>query len=118
MRMIARVAVNAAALAVAAQLLPGIRLAGDWLPTLIIVAVIFGLVNALLKPVVQLLTCPLVILTLGLFTLVINGLMLMVTAALSGGRLVVDGWVPAILGGIVMALVSMVLEWLLGLAAD
>jgi putative membrane protein len=109
-----RIAVNAVALAVTAYLLPGIHLVGDWLPTLVVVAVVFGLVNAVVKPLVALLTCPLVILSLGLFVLVINGLMLRLTATLSGGRLVVDGWIPAILGGIVMALVSMALEGLLG----
>jgi len=109
-RLLWRVFINAAALAVTAYLLPGIHLVGDALPTLIVVAIIFGLVNALVKPLVALLTCPLMIVTLGLFIFVVNGIMLLFTAALSGGRLIVDGWIPAILGGIIMGLVSMAIE--------
>lgn len=110
MHILTRIAINAVALAVVASVLPGIHVTGDGVQTILIAAVIFGIVNALVKPLVALLTCPLFIVTLGLFILVINGLMLRLTAALSGGRLVVDGWLPAILGGIIMSLVSMALE--------
>lgn len=112
-RFLIRVGINAIALVVAAYLIPGIHFAQDDVATVLIVALILAVVNALLKPLLVILSCPLVILTLGLFVLVINGLILRVTASLSDGRLSVDGWAPAILGGIVMALVTMVLEMLL-----
>ena len=63
-------------------------------------ALVFGLINALIKPVVSIVTCPINVLTLGLFTLIINALMLMLTDALSGERLTTDGFLPALLGGI------------------
>jgi putative membrane protein len=75
---------------------------------------IFGLVNALIRPIITLLTCPLVIITLGLFILVINAIMLLITANLSGGRLVVDGFGTAFIGGIIMGIIGVVLEGLLG----
>lgn len=112
-RFLVHVGINAIALPVATYLIPGIYFAQDDVATVLIVALILAVVHALLKPLLVILSCPLVILTLGLFVLVINGLILRVTASLSGGRLTVDGWVPAILGGIVLALVSMVLEVLL-----
>jgi putative membrane protein len=69
-------------------------------------------VNALLKPIITLLTCPLIILTLGLFTLVINGVMLLVTASLSeslGLHFAVDNLVAAFWGGLVIGICSMIL---------
>ncbi len=73
----------------------------------------FGLVNALIKPIVSILTCPINVLTLGLFTLVINALMLMLTGWLTGGRLGTEGFLPALLGGIVVSIVSLVLSMFL-----
>ncbi len=110
-----RVIVSAIAIAVTAAVLPGIRVANNDIFTFLLLGLIFGIVNALIKPIVTLLSCPLVILTLGLFLFVINGVMLMITAALSGGRLFVDGLGWAIVGGIIMGLVNMVLEVLLGM---
>lgn len=107
------IGINAVAFVATAYVVPGIHLRQD-AATVLVVALIFAVVNTLLKPFVELLSCPLVIVTLGLFVLVINGAMLLVTAALSDGRLVIDGWLPAILGGILMAIVSMLLEALLG----
>lgn len=112
---ILRLVVTAVAIFITASLLPGIHLANDSLWTLFIIALIFGIINALIKPLITVLSCPLVIITLGLFLVVINGLMLMLTAALSGGRLVVDNIWWAILGGVIMGIVGMVLESLLGL---
>lgn len=114
---ILRLVVNAIAIAVTAYLLPGISVNGG-IGTYLVLALIFGIVNALIKPIVKLLTCPLIIVTLGLFILVINGAMLMLTSAISGDRLVVSGWGSAILGGIVMGIVNVVLEALTGLNKD
>ena len=113
-----RVIVSAIAIAVTAALLPGIRVANSDILTYLLLGLIFGLVNALIKPIVSFLSCPLVFLTLGLFLFVINGIMLLITAALSGGRLAVDGLGWAIVGGIIMGVVNMVLEVVLGLNKD
>ena len=80
-RLIIRWLINAAALWAAAELVSGIGYEG-W-SALLIVALIFGLVNALIRPVLSLLTCPLQVLTLGLFTIVINALMLLLTSWLA-----------------------------------
>jgi putative membrane protein len=104
-----RVIVNAAALAITASIMPGIS-TPDQLGTLLVVAIIFGIINAIIKPIVVILTLPFTIVTLGLFIFVINGLMLLLTSSLSGGRLVVDGLWTAILGGIVMGIAAMIVE--------
>src|SRR5215207_5279224 len=72
-----RFLISAAALAVAAWLVPGIKV--DGLGPLLMAAALFGIVNAVIKPIISILTCPLVVLTLGLFIFVINALMLMLT---------------------------------------
>jgi putative membrane protein len=113
-----RVIINAVGIAIVAQLVPGIRLVNDTLGTLLIIGLVFGVVNAIVKPILVLLTCPAVIITLGLFILVINGLMLLLTANLLPDRLVIDGFWPAILGGIVMSIISIVLESVLGVRDD
>lgn len=110
-----RVIIYAIAIAIVAELIPGINVINDDIGTLLIIGLVFGIVNALLKPILVLLTCPAVILTLGLFILVINGVMLMITSSLIPGRLQVEGLGAAILGGIVMSIVSMVLEGVFGL---
>jgi putative membrane protein len=110
-----RVIINAIAVAITASLLPGIHVVNQDLGTLLVVGLIFGLVNALIKPVLSVLTCPFIILTLGLFIFVINGLMLLLTASLSGGRLTIDGFWWAVGGGIIMGIVGLVLESVLGL---
>ena len=110
-----RVVINAIAIAITASVLPGIHVVNQDLGTLLVVGVIFGLVNALIKPVLSVLTCPFIILTLGLFIFVINGLMLLLTASLSGGRLTIDGFWWAVGGGIIMGIVGLVLESVLGL---
>ncbi len=108
-----RVIINAVAIAITASLLPGINVANNDIGTLLIIGLVFGIVNALVKPILILLTCPAVIVTLGLFLLVINGLMLLLTARLIPDRLQVDGLGSAILGGIIMGLVGIVLESIL-----
>lgn len=105
-----RLIINAAALAATAALLPGIGVRDNEIWTLLIVALIFGLVNAVLKPIFIILSCPLIVLTLGLFAIVVNGLMLLITDALAGGRFTVDGLGWAILGGLVAGAISGILE--------
>lgn len=103
---------NAAALAAAVWLLDDITLGeegastGSQAVTLAIVALIFGLVNLVVKPVVKLFALPLLLLTLGLFTLVINALMLMLTSWLAGDSFEVDGFLTAVLGGLIISIVS------------
>lgn len=106
-----RLFMNAVALWVAAQLVGGIELAGEFWPVLL-VAGVFGLINALIKPFVLLLSFPVVVLTLGLFTVVVNALMLMLTAALVDA-LQVDGFWPALLGSILISVVSFLFTVLL-----
>ena len=111
-----RVLINAVAIAVTALLIPNIHIANNDISTLLIIGAIFGLVNSLLKPLLILLTCPAVLLSLGLFIFVINGFMLMITDSLVGDRLTIDGGiVTAILGGMVMAAVTISLESVLKL---
>ena len=109
--LIIRLFVNAVALWVAARLVSGIELSGEFGPVLLVAAV-FGLVNALLRPLVMLLSIPFVILTLGLFTLVINALMLMLTAALVGS-LSVRGFLAALWGSLLISLVSLLFSLIL-----
>jgi putative membrane protein len=108
---------NAGALAVAVWLLDKITLTGDStgkkIGTLILVALIFGIVNFLVKPVVKLLSLPLLILTLGLFTLVVNALMLMLTSWLADKldlSFHVDGFWTAVLGALIISIVSWALN--------
>ncbi len=108
-------ALNAAALWVAASIVPGLAFTGG-IGRLLLVAAVFGVVNSLLRPLLTILTCPLIVLTLGLFTLVINALMLLVTGWLSEGLnlgFTVMGFWAAFWGGLVVGLVSMILALLL-----
>ena len=104
---VVRIFLNALALSVAAWLVPGISLSGGFADVLL-VALVFGLVNALLKPLVFLLSLPFLLLTLGLFAFVVNGAMLLVTARLTE-HLAVSGLWAAILGSIVISVVTAVL---------
>lgn len=110
-----RVIIYAVGIALVAEIVPGIHVANNDIGTLLIIGIVFGVMNAIVKPIVKFLTCPLVILSLGLFVLVINAVMLLITAALIPGRLRIDGFWPAFLGGIVMSIISIVLERVLGL---
>lgn len=110
---IIRLVINAVALTITASLLPGIHILGDDLGTLILIALVFGIVNAIVKPIVAVLTCPLVILTLGLFIFVINALMLQLTASLLPDRFAIDSFGTALLGGIVMGITAIIVEWIL-----
>jgi len=110
--------INAVALAVAVFLLDGINVVGenDWL-TLALMAIVFGLVNALIRPLVKFLTCLINVFTLGLFTLVINALMLMLSGWIAkqlsiGFEVVNFGW--ALLGALIISVVSFVLNLIFG----
>jgi len=112
MRFFVRLIVNAAALWVAAQLVPGVTFAGGWLP-FFGVACVFGVVNAFIRPVMKILTLPLIILTLGIFALVVNGLMLWLTSSLSaalGLGFHVSGFGAAFWGALVVSIVSTILS--------
>jgi len=107
--------INGVALYVADALVRGIEVRGGWL-TLAVMALIFGLVNALIRPILKLLTCPLIILTLGLFTLVINAVMLMLASWMGrqlGLGFYVAGFWPALWGALVISAVSFVLTLLI-----
>ncbi|MEW6404223.1 MAG: phage holin family protein [Chloroflexota bacterium] len=122
-KFIIRWAINAVGLFAAVWLVPGIdhaierNAAGSaaWM-SLIWLALIFGLLNALLRPLLKLLTCPLIVLTLGLFTLVINTVMLMLTSWVGNYfdlGLTVDGFWPAFLGAVIISVVSIILSLIL-----
>ncbi len=103
---------NAAALWVAAALIPGLDFTGG--PgRLLLVAAVFGVVNSTIRPLLTILTCPLIVVTLGLFTLVINALMLLLTGWLSASwnlGFSVSGFWSAFFGGLVVGLVSTILS--------
>jgi len=108
MHVLLRLLINAAALWVATQLVSGITYTGDGV-SLLGVALVFGVLNVLIKPVLFLLSLPFVILTLGLFTLVLNALMLLLTASVSdalGLGFAVAGFEPALKGALVVTIVS------------
>ncbi len=110
-RLILRWAINAVALWVAITFIPGIHAQGGWI-SLLGLALIFGFVNALFRPLLKFLTCPLIILTLGLFILVINTLLFWLSGLIGqyfGIGFTVDGFWPAFFGSLVVSIVSMVL---------
>jgi putative membrane protein len=112
MRFLIRLLVNAAALWVATRLVTGVSYEGGTLP-LLGVALVFGVVNALIRPVTKLLTFPIIILTLGFFALVVNGLMLWLTSSLSsalGLGFHVSGFWSAFFGALVVSIVSTILS--------
>jgi putative membrane protein len=107
--------INAIALGVAATLVSGIHVDGGW-QVLAVMALVIGLVNALIRPLVTILTCPLILLTLGLFTLVINAGMLLFAswlARLMNIGFAVEGFWPAFWGGLIISIVSATLSMVL-----
>lgn len=116
MRFLTRLLINAAALWAAIRLVPGISFEGGW-PLLFAVALVFGALNAVIRPILWLLTLPFLIVTLGLFTFVLNAFMLWMTSAASdlfGLRFHVDGFGAAFLGALVITVVSFALSLLTG----
>jgi len=102
-----RLSINALALAAAAWLIDGIQLSGGFWDILV-VALVFGLLNAVLKPILMLFSLPFLIVTLGLFALVVNAVMLLITAELLDDFAVAGFW-TAVLGSVVISLVTMLL---------
>lgn len=102
-----RLFVNALALGAAAWFLDGIQMSGGFFDVLL-VALVFGLLNAVLKPILLFFSIPLLVVTLGLFALVVNALLLMITARLLDD-FAVSGFWTAVLGSIVISLVTMIL---------
>jgi putative membrane protein len=111
-RILLRLLINAIALWVAVEIVPGIH--ADKPLTILIVALIFGVVNAILRPIVAFFTCPMILVTLGLFIFVINALMLWVTAWVAGtldlGFGIEGGFWPAFWGALVISAVSLALS--------
>src|SRR5258707_13481677 len=104
--LILRIIIYAIGIALIAEIVPGIHIRNDTIGTLIIIGIVFGILNAIVKPILTFLTCPLVIISLGLFILVINALLLLITASLIPARLQIDGFFPAFIGGILMSIIS------------
>src|SRR5688572_32882338 len=115
-RLLLRLAINAVAMWAAITYVPGIHADGLSWPAILGLALLFGLVNALVRPLIELLTCPLILLTLGLGTLLINTFLFWLTG-LIGSRFdigyTVDGFWPAFLGALVVTVVSVVLTMLI-----
>ncbi len=116
MRLAIRLLINAGAIWVAAAVLPDLAIA-DGIGSLLLVALIFGLINAFIRPIARLLTLPIRILTLGLFSIVVNGFMVMITAWLIDALTLSGGFwnqlLTAILAAIIIGVVSSVLGWVL-----
>lgn len=113
-KLLLRWGINAAALYAAVWIVPGIDFNGEWVGVLWL-ALIFGLLNALVRPILKFLTCPLIILTLGLFTFVINTALLMLTSRIGqslGIGLTVDDFWSALLGSIVISVASVVMGFI------
>jgi putative membrane protein len=112
-----RWAINAIALAVAIAIVPGISVSGNGWAAVIVTAAVLGLVNTFVRPIVRLLTLPITAITLGLFVIVTNGLLIWLAAWLSDEvfdvQFDVDGILPAIGAGLVVSVVSTVLDFVL-----
>ncbi len=108
---IIRVLVVAAGLWVASKIVPGVAIDDGW--SLLWAALVLGIINAIVRPVVILLTLPLTILTLGLFLLIINAGMLSLAAWMLEGMTVAGFW-PAFFGAIVVSLVAWIVTWFIG----
>ena len=114
-KFILRWVINAIALFAAVRIVPGVNLQGAWV-NIIWLALIFGLINAFLRPLLKLLTCPLIALTLGLFTLLINTFLFWLTSQVGqafGIGFTVDGFWSAFLGGLVVSVVSVFMSLIL-----
>mgnify|MGYP001817052962 CR=1 FL=1 len=116
LKLILRILINAFAIWLTSLILSNFTFSGSVF-NLIIVAIIFGLVNAVIRPVIKLLTLPINVVTLGLFTLVINTAMLMLTVWLSGTLSLEGGifssFLTAFIGAIIISIISTVLSWFL-----
>jgi putative membrane protein len=117
MRFIIRWFITAIAVAVAAWITPGITHIGNWVTAAIVTAIVLGLVNALIRPILKLFSCGLIVVTLGLFTLVVNALCLWLASYISvvwfsnGFR--IENFFSAFLASIIISVVSFLLSFLL-----
>ena len=112
-----RIMINAFSIAVAVKIVDGLTFTGEWWK-MIIIGAVFGIINSLIKPLVTLFSFPLIILTLGLFTLIVNALMLLITVKLSGPLnlgIQIHGFWSAFWGAFMISIVSIVLSWVTGL---
>lgn len=115
MKLLIRWVISAVSLFAAAWLVEGIRVADNrgWV-AYAVMAVILSLVNALIRPLLKVLTCPLILLTLGLFALVINAVTLLIASAIAnrvfGVGFYVDGFWPALWGALIVSVVSVILN--------
>jgi len=112
-KLLVRWVITALAIFVAALMVPGIRVTGTAWVAYAAMAIILGLVNALVRPVLKILTCPLILLTLGLFTLVINGFTFWLSARIAnllGIGFYVDGFWPAFWGALIVSIISVILS--------
>jgi len=117
-RLLIRLAVNAIALWAAFQIVPGLEHTAENGTSLVIIALIFGLVNALVRPIIILMTCPLIILSLGFFVIIINTIMLSLTIWLAGPEMLnlglsSTGFWATFFGAIVISFVSSVINLLI-----
>jgi len=114
MKLLIRWAVASLALFVAAWLVPGITVDGGGWVVYAVMALVLGLINAIVRPLLKLLTCPLILLTLGLFVLVINGITLWLASAIAvnwfGVGFYVDGFWSGFLGALIVSVVTVILS--------
>jgi putative membrane protein len=113
MKFLIRWIISAVALFVAVKFVPGIEVEGNAYVVILITALILGFLNAVLRPILTLLSCGFVVLTLGLFMFVINAVVLWLSAYIAqmfGIGFYVNGFMPALLGSIVISLISLVLS--------
>jgi putative membrane protein len=121
MRIIWRALINAVAIAVAAFFVPGITWGNasygfgeaDKYISLVLTGLVLGIVNAFIRPIIELISAPITCLTLGLFHFVISAAMLYLVSLIPALGFQVGGVVPALLGAIVIAIVGLVLSWIL-----
>jgi len=120
-RIIWRALINAVAIAIAAFFVPGITWGNatygfgdaDKYLSLLLTGLVLGVVNAFIRPIIELISMPISCLTLGLFHFVIGGLMLLLVSAIPGLGFQVNGIIAAVLGAIIIAIVGLVLSWIL-----
>jgi putative membrane protein len=106
--------INTLAVLVAVAVLPGLSFKDDNLWTPFLTSLVLGILNAIIRPILMYMALPLLIVTLGLFTLVINALLLYLVGLILGGHFEVDGFLSAFLGAIIISFVSLVLNLLIG----
>lgn len=110
MQILIALVINAVALLITAYIVPGFQVTD--FTTALLAAIVLGVVNTFIKPILSFITAPLNIVTLGLFSFVINAVVLFIVSSIVKG-LTIDGWLPAILGAIVLSVVSTILNTVL-----